>query len=131
MGALAVIAGCGEGSGSSSNSGVTPGNARSSVPAGETVATLADIEVGAAVSAKSGGKDIVVARPTAGSVAAFSAICTHRGCTVKPSGKELHCPCHGSSFSATTGQVIHGPAQDPLPAVAVHVENGKVVTGKA
>lgn len=131
MGALAVIAGCGEGSDSSSNSGATPGNARSSVPSGETVATLADIEVGGAVSATSGGKDIVVARPTAGSVAAFSAICTHRGCTVKPSGKELHCPCHGSSFSATTGQVIHGPAQDPLPAVAVHVENGKVVTGRA
>jgi cytochrome b6-f complex iron-sulfur subunit len=53
------------------------------------------------------------------------------GCTVTPNGKELDCPCHGSKFSATTGKVINGPAEKPLPTVDVHVKSGKVVTGKA
>ncbi|MBO0826300.1 MAG: Rieske (2Fe-2S) protein [Streptosporangiales bacterium] len=128
VGALAALAGCGHGSTGSSGSGAS---GKPSVPAGDTVATVADIEVGGAVSAKSGGKDIIVARPTSDTVAAFSAICTHMGCAVAPNGKELDCPCHVSKFSATTGKVIHGPAQAPLPAVDVHVESGKVVTGNA
>ena len=91
---------------------------------------LADIKVGEAVSAKlSDGSKVVVARPTETTAACFSAICTHMGCTVKPAGKELHCPCHGSKFNATTGAVIHGPAPKPLPSVAVHVVAGEVVTG--
>jgi len=39
--------------------------------------------------------------------------CTHRGCEVRPAGKELHCPCHGSAFTAS-GKVLEGPAQHPL-----------------
>jgi cytochrome b6-f complex iron-sulfur subunit len=131
MGALAALAGCGNESAGSSGSGTGQASSTPSVPAGKSVATVADIKVGGAVSAKSDGKDIIVARPTSDTVAAFSAICTHMGCTVKPNGKELDCPCHGSKFSATTGKVINGPAQAPLPAVDVHVKGGKVVTGKA
>ncbi|HEX6446289.1 MAG TPA: Rieske (2Fe-2S) protein [Streptosporangiales bacterium] len=131
VGALAALAGCGQGSAGSSGSGTGQAGSSPSVAAGETVATVADIAVGSAVSAKSGGKDIIVARPTSDTVAAFSAICTHMGCTVQPNGKELDCPCHGSKFSATTGKVINGPAKAPLPPVDVHVKGGKVVTGRA
>lgn len=136
IGALAAVAGCGSGadssSSSSSSSSSAPSSSESSSSAGgETVATVKDIEVGGAVSAKSGGKDIIVARPTADSVVAFSAICTHKGCTVKPNGKELDCPCHGSKYAAATGKVINGPAPKPLPGVPVHVKDGKVVTGDA
>lgn len=134
VGALTALAGCGGApDSSSSNREPTTGSrsGRSSAPAGETVATVADIEVGGAVSAKSGGRDIIVARPTADTVTAFSAICTHKGCTVKPNGKELDCPCHGSRYSAATGKVLGGPAPKPLPPIPVHVEDGKVVTGKA
>jgi Rieske Fe-S protein len=51
------------------------------------------------------------------------------GCTVKPAGKQLHCPCHGSVYDAVTGHVIHGPAPRALSPVAVEVVDGEVVTG--
>lgn len=129
VGALAALAGCGNGSDSPQSAAT--GAPTGSTPAGETVATVADIEVGGAVSAKIGGQDAIVARPTEDTVAAFSAICTHKGCTVKPNGKELDCPCHGSKYAAATGKVLDGPAPSPLPRIPVHVKNGKVVTGKA
>ena len=94
-----------------------------------TLASLDSIKVGEAVSAKLDGKPVIVARPTATTAACFSAICTHQGCTVKPAGAQLHCPCHGSVYNAVTGAVISGPAPTALPAVPVHVADGNVVTG--
>jgi Rieske Fe-S protein len=99
------------------------------VASGTTLAKLSDIPVGQAVSATSGGKPVIVAQPSAGTAACFSAKCTHMGCTVKPAGKELHCPCHGSRYDASTGKVLHGPAPKPLPKIPVHVADGSVVTG--
>ncbi len=99
-------------------------------PAGNApLAKLADIEVGKCVSATlPGGKPAIVARPTADTAVAFSAKCTHMGCTVAPAGAELHCPCHGSVYNATTGSVIHGPAPKALAKIDVHIANGEVVT---
>lgn len=120
---IALLAACGSGSNSDdSDSSGAPPKSGSAV-----LAKLADIPVGQAVSAKDNGKPIVVAQPTKGTAAAFSAICTHMGCTVKPAGKELHCPCHGSRYDATTGKVLHGPAPKALPEVAVHVKGGNVI----
>lgn len=92
------------------------------------IAALSDVPVGGAISAKgSDGKPIIVAQPTAGQVVAYTAICTHMGCTVAPSGKDLNCPCHGSKFNALTGAVVNGPAARPLAKVDVKVEAGQVV----
>lgn len=49
---------------------------------------------------------------------AMSAVCTHLGCTVKPSagaggGQEFHCPCHGSRYRGD-GTNYAGPAPRPL-----------------
>jgi Rieske Fe-S protein len=62
-------------------------------------------------------------------VAAFSAICTHQGCTVAPAGKELDCPCHGSVYNAATGEVMGGPAPRPLDKVNVKIAGDNVVAG--
>lgn len=94
------------------------------------LAQLEDIPVGGAVSAKdSDGKPILVAQPEAGTAVAFSAICTHQGCTVAPGEKELVCPCHGSAYDAASGEVLRGPAPRPLSEVPVHVEAGAVLPG--
>jgi cytochrome b6-f complex iron-sulfur subunit len=126
--------GYGAGAGASSGSASGAGSAGSGTAAGggAVLAALADIPVGTGVVTKdAAGAPIVVARPTAGTAAAFSAICTHLGCTVTAAGKQLDCPCHGSQYNAATGAVLRGPAPKPLLAVAVHVVDGKVVSGAA
>jgi nitrite reductase/ring-hydroxylating ferredoxin subunit len=89
---------------------------------------LSAVPVGGAVKVDLGGSPVIVARPTASQTVAFSAICTHQGCVVDPVGRTLNCPCHGSQFNALTGQVLQGPAVDPLPRIPVTVKNGEVVT---
>jgi Rieske Fe-S protein len=121
-----VLAACGSSSGSDS---ADSGSGDAPSKKGVTLAKLSDVPVGGAVSATDSGKPVIVSQPTAGTAAAFSAKCTHMGCTVKPAGKELHCPCHGSRYDAATGKVLQGPAPKPLPKIAVHVANGSVVTG--
>ena len=63
-------------------------------------------------------------------VFAYSAICTHQGCTVtyKSASKKLVCPCHGAQFDPlANGAVTTGPAETPLAKVAVKVSGGWVV----
>lgn len=119
------------GAGTAGSGTAGPGAASSpATSGGAPLAKLSDIKVGEAVSAKGAdGKPIIIARPTESTVVAFSAVCTHQGCTVAPAGKELDCPCHGSVFNATTGQVINGPAPLPLPPVKVTLSGDSVVAG--
>jgi Rieske Fe-S protein len=138
VGSAAILAACGSGTTPSTppaTTGAAPdptGSPSSSGGGGAALAKLSDIPVGQAISAKDAtGKTIIIAQPTAGKVVAFSATCTHMGCTVAPVAKSLNCPCHGSRFDATTGKVLQGPAKEALPAVDVHVADGSVVAGKA
>jgi Rieske Fe-S protein len=72
-------------------------------------------------------KKIVVTKDSSGTVHAFSAICTHMGCTVgSVSNGVIKCPCHGSMFDASTGKNIGGPAPKPLSTVAVTVKGDDV-----
>jgi Rieske Fe-S protein len=76
------------------------------------------------------GRGIVLTRDDAGVVRAFSAICTHQGCTVNEVDRgEIACPCHGSRFDATTGDVVQGPATTGLRAVSVVVRGDQVFPG--
>lgn len=72
-----------------------------------------------------GSPDIVV-RHGDGSLAAFSALCTHAGCEVGFASGVLVCPCHGSEFSASTGAVLRGPAVTPLATKRVIERRGSI-----
>ena len=75
---------------------------------------------------------MVVSRSASGELKAYSSICTHAGCPInKLDGTTLICPCHGSEFDATTGEVLRAPATVPLNALPVRTENGKIVAGPA
>ena len=124
-GAVALAA-CSSSGGTSTST--TAGSSSAASAAGQQVAALADIKVGEAVAARLDGQDVLVSRPTASTAVCFSAICTHMGCTVKPDGTKLVCPCHGSVYDATTGAVLQGPAPSPLNKIAVTVDKGEVVT---
>lgn len=73
-------------------------------------------------------KKIVITQPRAGSFEAFTAVCTHQGCTVSSvSGGTINCPCHGSKFSIANGSVMHGPAASPLAPVSIKVQGTSIV----
>jgi Rieske Fe-S protein len=132
--AAATLTACGgssSGSSGASNTAAAGGNSATNGAAGSrSLAQLSTIPVGGAIAAKgSDGKPIVVAQPEAGKVVAFSAICTHMGCTVQPNAKKLVCPCHGSQFDAFTGAVLKGPAPAALASVTVKVDGANVVAG--
>lgn len=59
---------------------------------------------------------VAVYRDAGGELHAFSARCPHLGCVVRwsPQEKSWDCPCHGSRFGARDGQVLNGPAHQPL-----------------
>jgi cytochrome b6-f complex iron-sulfur subunit len=90
----------------------------------------AKVPVGSAIVVP-GPKPYVVAQPTQGKFVAFSASCTHRGTTVtaESGSTTLVCPAHGSEFDGATGQVLKGPAKQPLPSVPVASGDGVLTLG--
>jgi cytochrome b6-f complex iron-sulfur subunit len=119
VGSVALV-GCG-------SSSASTGGGAGSGGASAGLIKLASVPVGGSASATSGGQPAVVSQPTSGNVVAFSAICTHMGCTVAPAGSQFHCPCHGSVYDAFTGKVLSGPAPAPLPSIAVKVVGDEVI----
>lgn len=100
----------------------------SSAAGSAVIVKLADIPVGSSISARApSGPKILLARPTATSVVAFSSVCTHQQCTVEPDGKRFTCPCHGSTYDAFTGKNTGGPAPSPLHPFAVKISGADVV----
>jgi thiosulfate dehydrogenase [quinone] large subunit len=69
--------------------------------------------------------DIVI-RQSDGSLTAFSAVCTHAGCTVGYEGSQIVCPCHGGTYSPTTGEVTGGPPPSPLAGKKVIEQKGSI-----
>jgi nitrite reductase/ring-hydroxylating ferredoxin subunit len=58
---------------------------------------------------------------------AFGDICTHQGCSLADGqldGTTVTCPCHGSEFDVTTGEVLRGPALEPVRSYPVRIEDG-------
>jgi Rieske Fe-S protein len=74
------------------------------------------------------GSKIVITQPKAGSFGAFTAVCTHQGCTVgSVAGGTINCPCHGSKFSIANGSVVNGPATSPLAPIPIKVQGTSIV----
>lgn len=102
-------------SGSSSSDGATA----------EALATTADVPVGGCFVVAAA--KVVVTQPTEGDFKAFSATCTHQGCSVESSTDgEIPCPCHGSTFSIEDGSVIKGPATSGLAEVQIAVDGDSI-----
>ena len=93
-------------------------------PANAIVKT-AEVPVGSGVIVD----EIVVTQPSAGEFKGFSAICTHKGCTVdEVADGTINCPCHGSKFNLD-GSVANGPATKPLEPQAVTVQGDSIALG--
>lgn len=121
--ALPVLSACGSDDGDAS-----PGSSASASGSGPVSVAAADVPVG-------GGKvladdKVVVTQPTEGDFKAFTAVCTHQGCTVgSVADGQIVCPCHGSHYSIEDGSVLSGPAPAPLAEKKVSVEGDELVVG--
>ena len=78
-----------------------------------------------------GNQPALLVRTEEGELRAFSAICTHLGCTVRyePESKVIWCPCHDGMFDLH-GRNIGGPPPRPLPEFKANLRDGKVVVTK-
>ncbi|MGC5000463.1 MULTISPECIES: Rieske (2Fe-2S) protein [unclassified Streptomyces] len=121
--------GCGDdGDSSSAAASTSPGESSSASSGsgdGQALGSVGEIPEG-------GGKiftaeKVVVTQPAKGEYKAFSAICTHQGCTLnKVADGTVDCPCHGSRFRISDGSVAHGPATEPLPAKEIMVHGNSI-----
>ncbi|MGW3104859.1 Rieske (2Fe-2S) protein [Streptomyces sp. NPDC001100] len=118
--AAALAAGCSKYGNNNSS-----GSASVKATGGQELAKTSDIPVG-------GGKifndqKVVVTQPKKDEFKAFSAICTHLGCTVNAvANGTIDCPCHGSKYRIADGSVAGGPAPKPLPAEQIKVEGNSI-----
>jgi cytochrome b6-f complex iron-sulfur subunit len=115
LGAAGVLAACAGGDSS------TP--MAESGPEDDVITDLAALEEQGALGFETpDGKAIAI--DTGDGVVAYSAVCTHDGCTVgwDADAGQISCPCHGSRFDPADGSVVNGPARSPLPAVPVTVD---------
>jgi Rieske Fe-S protein len=114
--------------------GSDTGGSDAAAPAGDQaqqggmIAQTSDIPTGG--GKVFGDQKIVITQPSSGQFKAFSAICTHEGCTVgSVSNGTINCPCHGSKYDINDGSVKNGPATQPLPEQKISVSGANITLG--
>lgn len=111
---------------STSAAPATAGSGSGAAVGPASLASTSDIPVG-------GGKiltdkKIVITQPQSGTFHAFTAVCTHAGCTVgSVSSGTINCPCHGSRFNINNGSVVNGPAASPLAPININVQGTSIL----
>lgn len=79
-----------------------------------------------------GSEPAILIHTAKGKYVAFTAVCTHLGCTVQYRSDlhEIWCPCHNGKYSLT-GRNISGPPPRPLTAYEVHVQGDDIVVSRS
>jgi len=109
--------------------GAVPLNAAAN-KSGKKIVKLASLKVGGTKNFIAANGAPAVLFRTKNGVFAYSAICTHQGCTVDYSAqyKALLCPCHGAMFDPfSNAKVLSGPTNRPLDKVKVAVSGNWIV----
>ncbi|GAA1536357.1 Rieske (2Fe-2S) protein [Nocardioides humi] len=118
LGVATALGGC-AGSGGGSSSGPA-------VDAGTELAATSEVPVGGGLILAD--EKVVLTQPSAGTFEAFTAVCTHQGLLVTSvEDGTIHCANHGSSYSASTGEVEGGPAPSALAKVDITVEGDRIL----
>ena len=94
----------------------------------DAVPKVGDIPEGELRAFAIGGEDVTIANVD-GTFYAINDECTHAGCSLAEGdldGTTVTCACHGSEFDVTTGEVLGGPAVDPVDSYEVAVEGDDI-----
>jgi cytochrome b6-f complex iron-sulfur subunit len=100
-----------------------------------TEVTLKDAQklaTGAVLMFKFGSSPAMLIHHQDGAWVAFSAVCTHLGCTVQfePQMNRIHCACHGGVYDPRTGANVSGPPPKPLKLFKVAVNDAGVLISR-
>ncbi len=78
-----------------------------------------------------GSEPGILIRTPDGQLRAFSAVCTHLGCTVqyRPDLMQIWCACHNGHYNLN-GVNVSGPPPRPLTPYAVNVLGNQIVVSK-
>jgi nitrite reductase/ring-hydroxylating ferredoxin subunit len=93
-----------------------------------SVAKTGDIPEGEMRAYQVGGEDVTIANVD-GSFYAINDVCTHAMCSLAEGDLEattVTCACHGSEFDVTSGDVLGGPATEPVDSYEVTVEGDDI-----
>jgi thiosulfate dehydrogenase [quinone] large subunit len=97
--------------------------ATGTTPPGKALGPASDVSVGGAATFQdpATGDPAIVIQLSAGQFVAYDTVCPHAGCTVgySPGNKLLICPCHGSTFDPSNGDVLQGPAPTGLRKIEI------------
>jgi Rieske Fe-S protein len=77
---------------------------------------------------KFGSEPAILIHTSGGNYRAFTAVCTHLGCTVQYRADlhEIWCPCHNGKYDLH-GRNVSGPPPRPLTEYQVHIQGQDVV----
>jgi 3-phenylpropionate/trans-cinnamate dioxygenase ferredoxin component len=92
------------------------------------VARLEDIAPGELLRVEVGARLVCLAN-VGGVIYAVDDDCTHTGGPLDEgelNGHMLTCPIHLAQFDVRNGQVLRGPAREPLDAYSVRIEDGRI-----
>lgn len=93
------------------------------------VANISDIPDGQIRSFQAGGKKVAIAH-LGQEFFAIDDVCTHAQCSLGEGvliDYEVECPCHGSRFDVTTGEVRFLPATVPVAKYNLKVEGDDIL----
>lgn len=80
---------------------------------------------------KFGSLPAILIRMQDGKYRAFTAVCTHLGCTVQYRSDlhEIWCPCHNGKYDLH-GRNVSGPPPRPLAEYQVHIQGEDIVVAR-
>jgi 3-phenylpropionate/trans-cinnamate dioxygenase ferredoxin subunit len=103
----------------------------------EPLAKMTELADGALLEVRKANGETVCLYNRGGEIGAVFNICTHAEFLMSdgmlhggPGGRcSIECVWHGAQFDCRTGEVLKGPATDPLPVYQVRIEDGVIYVG--
>jgi len=101
-------------------------------PTSVVAASFAKLKPGQGVVFRFGTEPALLVMSADGKLKAFSATCTHLGCTVQYRGdlQKIWCACHNGMYDLN-GRNVAGPPPRPLSEYKVAVKGDDVIVSKA
>lgn len=93
-----------------------------------TIGKVSDAPEGELAVFEVAGREVAVAN-VAGTLYAIDNTCTHLNCPLAEGdldGTTVTCPCHGSEFDVTTGEVANPPALEPVASYPLRVDGDEI-----